>query len=369
MDSGNGDARSGSNDGSPLKLDGPAAQDAPAMEVGPPPAGNPAVYVGTGFTGSQIKVFQLDIQSGALAAKTPATSAAAPTYLAFHPTRRYVYALSEADPGRIVAFAADGAGLLTRINDAASGGNGPAHLSVHGSGKWLLVANYNSGHVAVLPIQPNGGVGAPVDVQHPANEQVHHIVSDPMGTFVFVCATGPDRIFQYRLDEATGKLTPNTPAFVSGGGQSPRHMAFHPNGASAYVVGESGGSVTAFDYDGATGRLSNPMVTRVGNDGSHIAVHPSGKFVYVASRGASSLVVFAVEAGGRLRQIEQVQNGLAGPWDFAIEPTGKFILVANDGNSSVRVFRVNEQTGMLTPAGTPLSSPTPHFVGVMYPPQ
>jgi 6-phosphogluconolactonase len=363
MDSGS-DTRSGSNDAQPK--DG--AQDAPAVDGAPPPAGNPAVYVGTGFTGNQIKVYQLDLQSGALAAKTPAMSATAPTYLAFHPSRRYIYALSEADPGRIVAFSADGAGLLTRINDAASGGDGPAHISVHKSGKWLLVANYNSGHVAVLPIQANGGVGAPVDVQRPANEQVHNIINDPAGTFVFVCATGPDRIFQYRIDEATGKLTPNTPAFVSGGGQSPRHMAFHPDGTSAYVVGESGGSVTAFAYDAAKGLLSNPMVTKIGNDGSHVAVHPNGRFVYVASRGASTLVSFAVEAGGRLRQLEQVQNGLGGPWDFAIEPTGKFLLVANDGNSSVRVFRVNEQTGALTPAGTPLTSPTPHFVGVMYPP-
>jgi 6-phosphogluconolactonase len=350
----------------------PPPRDSGIPVDGPPlPSGNPFVYVGTGFSGNQIRIFQLDMQTGALTSKGTATSASSPTYMAFHPTRKYAYALSENDPGRIVAFSVDGAtGGLTRLNDAASGGNGPAHLSVHKSGKWLFVANYNSGHIAVLAVDAQGRVGAPVDVQHPVSMTAHNMQADPAGKYVFLCSTDTaegNRIFQYRLDEVTGKLAANNPASVSGMGEGPRHLAFHPSAKYAYAVGEGGGSVLSFDYDAATGLLSNGMVTKIGgSEGAHIDVHPSGKFLYASVRGGNTLAGYSIEANGRPKLIEKVTNGLAAPWDFAIEPTGKYLLVAN-GGGGVRVFKINEQTGVLTAAGG-VDAAGPHYVGVMYPP-
>jgi 6-phosphogluconolactonase len=347
----------------------PPAKDSGAPDEGTAPAGNPFVYVGTGYTGTTIRIFQLDMGSGALTAKGMATSNSAPTYMAFHPSRKFAYALAENDPGSVVAFSVDGAtGGLTRLNQASSGGNGPAHISVHPSGKWLFAANYNSGQTAVLPIDGSGKVAAPVDVQMPVKDTAHNLRSDPAGKFVFLSTPGGDKVFQYKFDQTAGKLTANSPASAPGMGQGPRHLDFAPNAKNAYVIGETGGDLLSYDYDAATGLLSNPMVTTIGGgQGSHVLVHPSGKFVWASDRSPGILAGFTIDANGRPKLIEKVTMGLASPWDFAIESTGKYLLVANDGGG-VRVFKINEQTGMLTAAGNGVSGGGPHYVGVMYPP-
>jgi 6-phosphogluconolactonase len=348
----------------------PPPKDSGAPDEGSPPvAGNPFVYVGSGFMGSSIRIFQLDLASGALNSKGMATANAAPTYMAFHPTRKFAYALSESDPGSVVAFSVDGAtGGLTRLNQAASGGDGPAHISVHQSGKWLFAANYNSGHIAVLPIDAAGKLGAAVDVQRPVNETAHNMRPDPAGKYVFLSTPGGDKVFQYKLDQATGKLSANSPASISGMGQGPRHLDFAPNAKNAYAIGETGGDLLSFDYDAATGLLSNAMVADIGGaQGAHVQVHPSGKFVWASDRSPSILAGFSIDASGRPKLIEKITMGLASPWDFAVEPTGKYLLVANDGGG-VRVYKINEQTGALTAAGSGVASGGPHFVGVMYPP-
>jgi 6-phosphogluconolactonase len=291
----------------------------------------------------------------------------APTYMAFHPTRKFAYALSESDPGSIVAFSVDGAtGGLTRLNQAASAGDGPAHVSVHPSGKWLFVANYNSGHIAVLPIDGAGKLAPAVDVQQPVMETAHNMRTDPAGKYVFLSTPGGDKVFQYKLNETTGKLTANAPASVSGMGQGPRHLDFAPNAKNAYVIGETGGDLLSYDYDANTGLLSNPMVADIGgSQGAHVQVHPSGKFVWASDRSPGILAGFSIDASGRPKLIEKLTNA-GSPWDFAVEPTGKYLLVANAGG--VSVFKIDEQTGKLTAAGNGASGGGPHYVGVMYPP-
>jgi 6-phosphogluconolactonase len=327
--------------------------------------------VGTGFTGTQIRIFQLDVQTGALAAKGMATAGMAPTYMAFHPTRRFAYALTELG-NRLVAFSVDGTtGALTKLNDVSSAGDGPAHVSVHRSGKWLFVANYNDGNIAVLPIDAQGRLGAPAYTDQPVTMTAHNLRADPAGRYVFLCSTqttAGNRIFQYQFDEATGKLSPNTPPSASALGEGPRHLSFHPSAKSAYAVGEGGGSLISYDYDATKGLLSNPMVTKIGgSEGAHVLVHPSGKFVYASIRNPGVLASFSIDANGRPKLIEKVTNGLASPWDFDIDATGKYLLVANDGGG-VRVFKIDEQTGVLTAAGAGVSGGGPHYVGVMYPP-
>src|SRR5205814_1826569 len=193
-----------------------------------------------------------------------AASNMAPTYMAFHPTRKFAYALAEADNGTVTAFSVDGAtGGLTKLNQASSGGASPAHVFAHPDGKWLFAANYNDGSIAVPPIDAPGKLGAPVAVHRPEMDTAHHPRSHPSGKFAFLCTPGGDKIFQYRFNEATGKLTANAPASAPGMGQGPRHLDFAPNAKSAYAIGETGGDLLSFDYDAATGLLSNPMVATV----------------------------------------------------------------------------------------------------------
>ena len=50
----------------------------------------------------------------------------------------------------------------------------------------------------------DGRLAAPVSVDKPVDMAAHMAISDPAGKFVFLAVTGADRIFQYKLDQATG---------------------------------------------------------------------------------------------------------------------------------------------------------------------
>jgi 6-phosphogluconolactonase len=331
---------------------------------------NPYVYV-SGYD-PEIRIFQLDMTTGVLVPRGTAEGGTSPSYLAWDPSRRHMYAVQEYDgPGRIVAYTIDPAsGALERINDAPSYGSKPAHLSVHPSGKWVLSSNWTSGHIAVLPILPTGGVGDSVYTAQPVNANAHMIISDATGKFVFVACTGPKRVLQYSIDATSGQLTANDPPSVADPG-SPRHIAFHPSANYAYAIDEAGGSVTSFKYDAPAGKLSFiesiPAAPSKGS-GAHIIVHPSGKFVYASVRGDNSIGIFSVSAAdGRLTRIMNETAGgmIKTPRDFNQDPTGTFLIVANQSDGSVIVFRINQEDGRLTVMGRTETAPSPSFVGIL----
>ncbi len=330
---------------------------------------NPFVYVGS-YLSNDIRIFELNMQTGVLVPRGVADGGPSPDYIAFHPSGKYLYALNEVDPGRVVAFSIDArTGQLTRLNDASSGGDGPAYISVHKSGQWILASNYDSGHAAALPISASGQIGAPVQPVF-AGVQAHMIRDDGMsGKFVFVPSKGDNRVLQYKFDETSGKLEPNTPAFVAQSG-SPRHMTFHRSGRYAYLLTEAGRSVVSYKYDASTGLLSDAMVLPIGSsgDGSHIVLHPSKEVLYAAIRGYNAIAVLDIDEQGRAANPRYVRDQLATPWDFALDRTGKYLLVANNANATVTVYRVLDDTRMLMLVGSAPVTARPRFVGILSPP-
>jgi 6-phosphogluconolactonase len=126
-------------------------------------------YVGT-YTnhGEGIYLFQMDPKTGALTKVKTFTRISNPSWIAIHPNKKYLYAGNEdfTPNDTVTAFSLNASnGDLTKLNVVSAQGSGPAHLSVHPSGNFVLVANYGSGNVAVLPILANGALGAAVDVQ------------------------------------------------------------------------------------------------------------------------------------------------------------------------------------------------------------
>jgi 6-phosphogluconolactonase len=360
--SGSNDAASGDAGG--MVEDG-AVVDATGEAPAPGPAANPFVYVGSNLV-SEIRIFELNLQTGALLARGSAPSGPSPDYLAFHPSGKFLYAINEVPAGRVVAFAVNpGNGALTMLNSASSGGNGPAHLSVHSSGKWVLTANYVSGHVAALPIMEDGRVGAPVQPRL-AGAQAHMIRDDGIsGNFVFVPSKGDDRVLQFKFDVATGLLTPNSPAFVAQAG-SPRHMVFDRAGENAYLLTEAGLTVVSYKYDSATGLLSAgvPLAAAPSGDGSHIVLHPTKSILYASVRFFDALAIFDLDQIGRPQPPRHVRQQLARPWDFAIDPSGTFMVVANNDDATVQVFRIGADGG-LTRVGQAAVGERPRFVGIL----
>jgi 6-phosphogluconolactonase len=343
-----------------------------------------SVYVGTYTMNANgratgIDRFTMDPTTGTLSNRETVAAIDDPSYLALSTDKRHLYAAVEQATGRLAAFSVDSStGGLTFLNAVESHGADPCHLSLDPDGRHLLVANYTSGSVAVIPIEADGRVGEATDVvqhvgqgPHPerqAGPHAHMVSTDPTGAVVLVADLGLDRVLCYRLDTRAGKLQPLPDRFAQlPAGAGPRHFAFHPNGRWLFVLGELASTVTVFDYDAsaltfeAVQTVSAVPATFTGTSWSAaIRVAPSGRAVYASNRGHDSIAVFACDAAsGRLTLV--AHTPLHGEWprDFNIDPDGRFLLAAVQRSHSIATFAVDQATGQLTLTGTVVESPSP----------
>lgn len=344
----------------------------------PKTAPHTLVYIGT-YTNTQSKgiyVGHFNEETGEISGLTLAAETQSPSFLAFHPNHKYLYATNETGQfvghtgGEVSAFEIDpSSGKLRAINHRASEGSYPCHLSVDKAGKTVAVANYGGGLISYA-IGADGSLSEPVSLIKPQGSSVHptrqkephaHSINfDPSGHYAIAADLGIDKLLSFKVEHS--KLVENDPAYsIVAPGSGPRHFAFAPNGKFGYVVNEMGCSVAAFQYDGKRGQLQEiQMVSalpagetlRREFTGSEIQVHPSGRFVYASIRGLHIITVFEVdEATGRLTPRQYVPTGGKTPRNFRISPNGHLLLAANQDSDNIVAFRIDPKTGELTPTG------------------
>lgn len=342
------------------------------------------VYLGT-YTGKNsqgIYLSTLDLATGSLSKPELAAETTSPSFLAIHPSGKYVYAVGEiADfqgkkAGAVSAFAVDPhSGKLKLINQQPSGGGGPCHVSVDPSGKCVLAANYGGGSVCSFPIGEDGSLkeggsviqhhGSSVNKDRQKEPHAHSINVDKNGKYAFAADLGLDQVLVYKLNAPHGTLEVNDPPHAKvAPGSGPRHFAFHPSGKFAYVINEMGNTVTAFEYNPHHGSLAEiqsigtlPREFSGKSYTAEVVVHPSGKFLYGSNRSfddsnapLGSIAVFAIdEKTGKLTATSHQAEGIKTPRNFAVEPTGKWLLVGNQAGDSVIVFAIDQETGALKP--------------------
>ena len=337
------------------------------------------VYIGT-YTGGKsegIYVYRMNPSSGALEFSSKATGVDNPSFLDIHPQKNYLYAVNEIGEfagkpsGAVSAFSIDPqTGALTYLNQQASHGTGPCHLSVDKTGKFVLVANYGGGSVAVLPIKDDGQLGEATDfIQHEGSSvnprrqegpHAHSFTISADNRYAFAADLGLDKIMIYQLDLSTGKLKPNDEPWTEvKAGAGPRHFDFHPTNKYAYLINEIDNTIIAYTYDEKRGTLKEiQTVTTLPedfDDTSHTAdihVSPSGKFVYGSNRGHDSIAIYAIdEETGKLTYVGIEPTQGKTPRNFAIDPTGTFLLAANQSTDTIVTFRINQETGELISTG------------------
>jgi 6-phosphogluconolactonase len=335
------------------------------------------LYVGTytedGRTDG-IHLVRMDARSGKLRLVTSVNAGANPSFLTLHPNGRVLYAVNEVDKyvgkssGGVGAFAIAGdTGALTRRNQQPSEGAGPCFVSVDRSGRVALVANYDGGSIALLPIETDGSLAPASQVVKHAGKgpnaerqeaaHAHCIVADPSNRFALSADLGADRVFVYRLDIAGKSLR-----HVEGGdavmrpGAGPRHIAFHPMLPLVFVANELDSTVATLRFDADRGALSPldvhstlPAKWTGTNYPADIHIAPSGRTLYVSNRGHNSLAVFSVSATGALALEQVISTEGDWPRNFTLDPTGRWVLVANQKSGSVVVFLRDKQSGRLTP--------------------
>jgi 6-phosphogluconolactonase len=345
-------------------------------------------YVGTyteeGSKSKGIYVYRFDAETTEITPLGLAAETTNPSFVALHPNGRFLYAVNGVDfkgpnSGGVSAFSIDRvSGKLTFLNEVPSRGADPCYLTVDKTGKYVLVANYAGGSLAVFPVLADGKLGeASTLLQHtghgtnPERQEKAHVHSVDLSRdnrFAMVDDLGLDQLFVYKFDGATGTLTPNDPPFAKfAPGAGPRHFVLSPTGKFAYVIAEMQSTVTAFSNDERAGTLHRlqtistlPKGFAGQNDDAEIEIDPSGKFLYASNRGSDTVTVFAIDPRkGTLTPLESTPTQGKVPRSFEIDQTGKFLFAANQKSDNIVVFRIDPKTGHLTPTGKVLDVGSP----------
>jgi 6-phosphogluconolactonase len=338
--------------------------------------------------GRGIHIFQANRSSGALTPISIHEMGTSPSCLALNRSGTRLYSANETDrvgdakEGTVSAFAINLAdGKLQLLNTVPSGGAGPTYVSVHPSGRFVLVANYFGGSVAVLPILSAGRLGTATDIKQDAGKvgpkratnappgsfafsghdrtHAHMIQADPSGRYVLHADLGLDKIFVWKFDDQKGLLTPNEPPAVAlPPGDGPRHFYFHPNGRWFYSIQEEGSTIVLFDYDAAKGRLAEGQTISTlppgfagSNFCSAILVSADGRFVYAGNRLHDSIGILSIGPNGTLTYVGEVWTRGNYPRSFNFDPSGRFFYCCNQRGDNVAVFRVDRKTGGLNFTG------------------
>jgi 6-phosphogluconolactonase len=366
-------------------------------------SGGALAYVGTDTSpvdgaanGQGVYLFEVHSGTGELSLLKLAAKTASPSWICLHPSKRHLYSVNEVsdyqgNSGSVSAFSIDrGSGDLRLLNVVSSHGAGPTHMSVDAAGKYALVANYYGGSIVVLPIQPDGSLGEAVYAheEHGAvgaahatdsppgsfaisghdRPHAHMIQVDPTNRFVLQTDLGQDRIYVYKFDSGSGKLTPADTPFVSlPSGDGPRHFAFHPNGRWLYSIQEEASTLVFFHYDPSVGSLIPEQTISTLPSGftgtnfcSEVIVSPDGKFLYAANRLHNSVAVFGIARNGILHRIGETLTEGDYPNHIALDSTGKHMYVCNQRSDQITSFRADHDSGALTftgqyqPLGTPM---------------
>jgi len=343
--------------------------------------------------GKGIYVYRMDPATGAMELIMTNSGIPNPSYLAVDADCNCLYAVNELktyreEPtGTVSAFAINSKnGELTLLNKKPTGGTDPCHLIVDRTGRYILLANFMSGSVCVLPIQTDGSLGDASDfIQHhgasidPNRQQgphAHAVTLDETNRYVYVPDLGLDQTLIYRFDADAGKLEPHDePSVAVQPGAGPRCLVFHPNGRYAYLINELDSTIAAYGFDKDTGNLRDiqtistlPPDFQGLSTCADVQVSPAGQFLYGSNRGHDSIVIYKIDQStGRLSCIGHESTRGKTPRNFDIDPAGNFLLAANQDSDTIVTFGIDPQSGALRATGQVTEVPTPVCVKIIKP--
>jgi len=332
-----------------------------------------------------IVAYEVDGATGQLTSKYRIDLPGNPGPLAFSPDASFVYAeVTGLDGGKAgvstLKRAADGS--LTLLATAHIKSRAP-YIRVDHSGRVLLAAHYGEGDVTTYRIKD--GICTDEMLDHQVTEKTAHCVEvDPTGKFVFVPHTSPNKVYQFRLDAATGKLTANDPPFAEGPDEDhlyhqPRHIAFHPKMKLAYTSNERGGGITAWSFDSHKGTLAKlqtlstlPPDYSGGSAAADIKITGDGRFAYVSNRDVTkrpagepnrdTLTAVAIEDKTGKMEVVGYYPTASHPRSFCLDLTRNFLYAAGQNAATLVAYRIDRKTGALTQLAEYPTGGTPIWV-------
>ncbi|MCK4879244.1 MAG: lactonase family protein [Bacteroidales bacterium] len=355
------------------------------------PAETIRFYVGSsnGSLSHSIYLCELNPADGAFAVLDSFAGATGASYLDLSPGEKYLFAINqdywnqETKHATVTSFIIEpGTIALKPVNSQSSEGAGICHIYCSKKGDYIFAANYGSGHVTTLPVGENGVIApassvvigegtGPVESRQ-QGPHAHQVMLDPGQNFLLVPDLGTDKVMIYAFDPESGILTPNPaqPFFKLAPGAGPRHLAFHPDGKSLYIVNEINSTLTACSYNSADGTITevNTLSTvEASHEGmkypAAVRVHPNGNFLYASTRGENSCITtFRINSDRSATMIQVMEQVPNWPRDFNVDPSGRFMLVAGERSDEIRLYNIDPENGVLSETGGIVKLPAPASV-------
>lgn len=291
-----------------------------------------------------------------------------PSYLAVHPCKDIVYAVSETQDissSQVHSFSFNRSSKeLKLINKQAILSQGACYIAIDYKADILVTANYLGGSICVFPLNGQSSIlplsqqftyfGRGVHSKRQTQSHVHCAIFLPDNSQVFASDLGKDCIYIFNVvnscDYPKVKLQSyNTIQLPRGCG--PRHLVFNAKGDVMYLICELSSELFVLSKKGDDFVIDQIVSTDPLNlqAGADIHLHPCGAFLYVSNRDRSSgITVFKVDENTGRVAINSVVKTKNHPRNFVITPNGKFLLVASMLKNEIQVFEICLQTGELS---------------------
>lgn len=284
-----------------------------------------------------------------------------PTYITFNADKSSLYTISkEENGGGLTAFSRQEDGHYVKRSANSSEASAPCYIALDEGRNLLFTASYHAGYVSVYKESAEGLTlvdrvkheGSSVH-ENQAVPHVHYTDYSPDKKYLMVCDLGTDGVYSYTVSDE-GKLTESA-RYTAKPGTGPRHLVFHPNGHTVYLLGELSSEVEILEYHSEDGSLTYqsrismiPETHVTFNGGAAIRVSRDGKFVYASNRGHDSIVVYRVEEDFSLSLVEYVPTEGNIPRDFNLSPDDAHLIVGHQDSDNLTLFKRDAETGMLT---------------------
>ena len=232
---------------------------------------------------------------------------------------RFLYVVNGVGPSLIRAYTVNSDGTLTAIGAPLSAGTHAHNLTVDPTNKFVFVASEGSDDTHWYTIQPNGGLTAGGSV--PGSGGGADGVA-AVGSFAYVANRG-GLVQQFAVNQTTGALAPLTPPTVSAGTTTHAITSDVPNHNFIYAANINSSNVSAYRIDKATGLLTpvtgSPFPT--GNSPEGIAAANNGS-LYTTNFGTNNITRFTInQSTGELTQSQAFANAAGGAGPIAIGVT------------------------------------------------
>jgi 6-phosphogluconolactonase len=230
----------------------------------------------------------------------------------------------------------------------------PCFVGTDQSGNYILSAYYNAGQIAVHRWSAEDN--SLREIQRLTTEKnAHSIKLDKSGRYAFAPHTGPNKIYCYCFDGASGNLKPAAVPFVEPPEYlEPRHLCFHPFLDRMYVINESSCRLSVYDFDRKSGALflkqiisTLPEHTSSRSFSAELRITPDGRFLFASNRGDDSIACLSIDTATGLAGITGFAPAPKNPRTFDISGDGGFLYAAGQDSGELVTYAIDKTTGGL----------------------